>query len=858
MAIKSETRLGPYEIVSALGAGGMGEVYRARDPRLGREVAIKVLPAAWSVDASRLHRFEQEARAAAALNHPNILAVHDIGTQDGAPYIVSEVLEGSTLRERLRTGPLPIRKVTDYAQQIARGLAAAHDKGIVHRDLKPENIFITDDGRVKILDFGLAKLTRPESVADGQTLTQTLASDPGTVLGTVGYMSPEQVRGNPADARSDLFSFGAILYEMLSGKRAFHGESAAETMSAIVKEEPPELTETNRSVHPALEHIVRHCLEKNPQERFQAARDIAFDLEVMSGTSASKGELAAVRPGFRVRWKSVAIVALAMVGAFVVGMAVRGGGTRPQPSFQQVTFRRGHVSAARFAPDGQTVIYSAAWQGKPYEVFASVAGSTESRALGLTKTDVLAVSAGGELAVRTNPQVIGAYMSAGMLARTNLAGGAPREILDRVQWADWSPDGKNLAIVHDAAGRSRLEFPPGKVIYETAGWISSPRFSPAGGRIAFLDHPSRTGDPGQVVVTSLSGEHHVLSTGWVSLQGLAWSPGGDEIWFTGTRFGSNRSLFAVSLKGRERLLLRTPGELTLQDTTRDGRVLVDVDDWRLGVTALPSGATQEQDLSWADFTVVRDLSSDCKWLLFDEVGEAGGVTGIVYLRRLDGSVPVSLGSGVAGSLSWDGKWVLGLVGQSTAQIQLLPTGAGEPKVLPNSGGFVYDSPNWLPSGRQFIFTGSQAGHAPRPYLYDLPSGSVRAITSEGVRAVPYTRYVSPDGRYFLAMDADHGPGIYDVANGERRPVPGIDPGEVPIGWGHGGTVIRVYRPYELPVKVYELDASSGSRRLWKQLAPADSAGITLLRPPRISDDGTCYAYNYNRILSDVFMISGIK
>ena len=263
MAIKSETRLGPYKIVSALGAGGMGEVYRARDPQLKREVAIKVLPASFSSDAERLRRFEQEAHAAAALNHPNILAVHDIGQQDGSPYIVSELLDGATLRERFRSGPLPVRKAVDYGQQIASGLAAAHDKAIVHRDLKPENIFVTNDGRVKILDFGLAKLTRSEG-SDDQALTQTVQSDPGTVLGTVGYMSPEQVRGKPADARSDLFSLGAILYEMLSGKRAFHAESAAETMSAIVKEEPPELTETNRQVPPALERVVRHCLEKNP------------------------------------------------------------------------------------------------------------------------------------------------------------------------------------------------------------------------------------------------------------------------------------------------------------------------------------------------------------------------------------------------------------------------------------------------------------------------------------------------------------------------------------------------------------------------------------------------------------------
>src|SRR6202795_2718352 len=280
MNLAPATKLGPYEIISLLGAGGMGEVYRARDTRLRRDVAIKVLPQALSLDADRMRRFEQEALATAALNHPNILAVFDIGTSEGSPYVVSELLEGETLRERLRSGSIAVRKALDYALQIAHGLAAAHEKGIIHRDLKPENLFVTNDGRVKILDFGLAKLTQPEDQFGRQTNLPTAAgTEPGVVMGTLGYMSPEQVKGKPADQRSDLFSFGAILYEMLSGVRAFHRDSAAETMSAILREEPPDFSATNKSVQPGLERIVRHCLEKNPEERVQSARDMAFDLE---------------------------------------------------------------------------------------------------------------------------------------------------------------------------------------------------------------------------------------------------------------------------------------------------------------------------------------------------------------------------------------------------------------------------------------------------------------------------------------------------------------------------------------------------------------------------------------------------
>src|SRR5262245_29490567 len=265
----------------------MGEVYRAKDPRLGREVAIKVLPASLSKDADRLRRFEQEARAAGILNHPNITAVYDIGSHDDAPYVVTELLEGATLRSRLAGGAIAVRKATDYALQIAHGLAAAHDKGIVHRDLKPENLFVTKEGRVKILDFGLAKLTQTEGGSGPQTNlpTATAGTEPGVVMGTLGYMSPEQIKGKPADGRSDIFAFGAILYEMLSGKRAFHADSAGETMAAILKEDPPDLSVTNQNISPGLERVVRHCIEKNPERRFQSAHDLAFDLEAVSGTS---------------------------------------------------------------------------------------------------------------------------------------------------------------------------------------------------------------------------------------------------------------------------------------------------------------------------------------------------------------------------------------------------------------------------------------------------------------------------------------------------------------------------------------------------------------------------------------------
>src|ERR1039457_3923843 len=469
MPLTSGTKLGPYEIQSPIGAGGMGEVYRARDARLNRDVAIKILPASFSADPERLQRFAQESRAAAALNHPNILSIFDIGEDHGAPYVVSELLEGETLRDRLRNGPLSSRKATDYAQQIAKGLAAAREKGIVHRDLKPENLFITNDGRVKILDFGLAKLTRPEADLSGDAPTQQVGTEAGTVMGTVGYMSPEQVRGKSSDSRSDIFSFGAVLYEMVSGKRAFHGESSVETMSAILKEEPPDLAETNRNVSPALERIVRHCLEKNPAERFQSARDVAFNLEALTDiSSSSRGGIRAIpeEPAAR-RWLLPLLGGLSLLASWIGIYRFAHRSAAANPTFHEITFRNGTIWDARFAPDGETIIYGAAWEGRPQEIFSTRFDSSDSRTIGLPPAQVLAISSKGEMAVSFHPGNFSPFTQSGTLARVPLAGGAPREVLENILWADWTPDGQSLAVIRPGAtGAIRLEFPAGNVIYE--------------------------------------------------------------------------------------------------------------------------------------------------------------------------------------------------------------------------------------------------------------------------------------------------------------------------------------------------------------------------------------------------------
>ncbi len=468
MSLTSGQKLGPYIIQDPIGAGGMGEVYRAHDGRLNRVVAIKVLPASFSADHNRMERFAQEARAAAALNHPGILSIFDIGEDRGAPYVVSELLEGETLRERIRTGALPLRKAIDYALQIARGLAAAHEKGIVHRDLKPENLFLTNDGRVKILDFGLAKLTQAESHNGIEAPTLQAATEPGMILGTVGYMSPEQVRGKNSDSRSDIFAFGAVLYEMVSGKRAFHGETTADTLSAILKEEPPELSETARNVPPGLERIVRHCLEKNPAQRFQSTRDLAFDLEALTDVSSTnRVQTAALQASRSVSRRKIATVALGVLAAVAVlgfGLLVgRSTAKVPPPQYQQITFRLGSVGNARFTPDGG-IVYSATWEDGERQLYLARTDESGARELGFNNAELLAISKSGELALRLNAQGHGGYARSGTLARVPLTGGSPRAVLDNVGDADWSADGQSLAVIHYLPETShwRLEYPIAK------------------------------------------------------------------------------------------------------------------------------------------------------------------------------------------------------------------------------------------------------------------------------------------------------------------------------------------------------------------------------------------------------------
>ena len=867
MTLSAGTKLGPYEIVAPIGAGGMGEVYRARDERLKRDVAIKVLPASFAADAERLRRFEQEAQAAGALNHPNITAVHDFGSVDGAPYIVTELLEGETLRARLSGGAIAVRKATEYAIQIARGLAAAHEKGIVHRDLKPENLFLTNDGRVKILDFGLAKLTQPEGASGAATNlpTATGGTEPGVVMGTLGYMSPEQVKGKPADARSDIFAFGAVLYEMLSGTRAFHRDSAAETMSAILREEPPDLSATNRNVQPGLERIVRHCLEKNPEERFHSAHDLAFDLEALSGLSGSTATVAGAAKSARLPKAPFAVAAAAALAALAAGYFLgKAKGVSPPPTFKQLTFRRGAIWSARFGSDGKSVLTTAAWDGKPAEIYVTRPGSPEATPFGVPNADLASVSSTGEIAVLLHADSDSAFTRAGTLARVGAAGGAPREMLEKVVFADWTPDGKEIAVVRFQKNKCRLELPIGKVLYETAGWIGNPRFSPRGDRIAFLDHPQYDDDGGSVAVFDLAtGKKTTLSARYGTAIGLAWSPDGSEIWYTATEAGANRALHAVSLSGKERVLARGSGTMTLHDVARDGRVLVAHDALEMGIMGRSAGGDRERDLKWLDWSLGYDISPDGGTVLIDEAGEGGGKGYSVYLRGLDGSPAVRLGEGQALSLSPDGKKVFALVGPpGSAELVIYPTGAGETVKIDRHGLRVLNV-RWLPDSRHALVVAAEGDKFSRTYLLDTAGGPMKPITPEGYRGTLAT----DDGRRFVAIGPDQVHYVFPIEGGEPTRIPGsgpndptptIGPTDFVLGWSPDG---RLYvargSTTTIPMKVDLVDPATGASTHFRDFAPSDSTGINGLFGLRVAPNGA-YVYSYYRDLSTLFLVEGIR
>ena len=813
----------------------MGEVYKARDTRLNRDVAVKVLPASFAEDADRLRRFQVEAQSASSLNHPNILTVFDIGTHENSPYLVSELLEGESLRERLRGGRLAVNKAIDFARQIAIGLAAAHAKGITHRDIKPENLFLTKDGRVKILDFGLAKVNKP--AADGETLTAM--SVVGVVMGTPGYMSPEQARGQTVDNRSDIFSFGSVFYEMLSGERAFAGPTPADSMLAVVSKD----VDPAAKMPPHLARIVQHCLEKSVEERFQSARDIAFDLE--SITQQTTGTQAPVKSATS-QWAFYALAALTLVCAGLAWLAFR---PEPQRSFRRLTFRRGAIHTARFTPDGNSIVYSAQWEDEPSEVFTARLDTPGSRSLGFPGHELRAISSTGELALVQNVRRISSgFAPAGMLARAPFSGGAARAIENGINFVDWSPSGSEMAIVRESDEGFQLEYPAGKVLYKTAGYISEPRISPSGDKIAFLDHALSNNNAGEVAIIDRAGKKQTLASGYGSSAGVAWAPTGDEIWYSAARIGGRSDLWAVNLTGKVRLVYTQSVGVVLHDISKDGRVLLSNLEARTKLMFRGPSDSRERELSWLDWSLLRSLSPDGKFVTFAESGEGAGRLQVSFLRETNGAPPVSLGTGGYPALSPDGKWVVVIEREA---VVIYPVGPGQSRRI-DVPGFTLTGAGLLPDGKGVYFTGNEPSKPARTYLTDVDGAKPRPITPEGVRAGALfgsKHLIARSGGKFR---------LYPITGGEPDVLEGVADTEAIGGASEDGEILYVTTQNEFPGKVYRFNRRTGQRQLIREVMPEDRAGLRGYIRPIFTPDGKAYAYSTQQGLGELHLVEGLK
>ena len=847
MRLTPGTRVGPYEVVGPLGSGGMAEVYRARDIRLGREVALKVISETLGTDPALVARFEREARLAGSLQHPNVVAVHDVGQHEGAPYLVTELLQGETLRERLLRGPVLLATALEWTEQMAEGLAAAHARGIVHRDLKPENVFITRDGRAKLLDFGIAKLIEPPPLATApHGLLEATASplatgtEGGRLFGSPGYMSPEQVRSEAVDARTDIFTLGAILLEMLSGKRAFRGTSLLETAQSVLHDEPAALPPT---VPPPVARVVHRCLDKEPDRRFQSARDLAFDLQGLrtgSGEFPLRSDSAVFSP--RRRWP-LPLLAGGAVLALGVAAWIGWAAHRVVPAtVQRLTFRRGFVPTARFAPDGRRVYFTASWAGEPRRIFTTSLDDPEFHPLGIDDAELLAVSSSGELAISLHPHGnLFTDGGRGVLARVPAVGGAPREVLEDVSYADWAPDASTLAVVHQVGPKSRLEFPIGHVLYASTGWLSHPRISPRGDRVAFIEHPSLFDFHGTLRVVDRSGNAQTLALNTTSIGGVAWSPRSDDLCFTqddGT--GRLISVWGTDLKGPPHLIYRGTSDLLLEDFARDGKALLLAVEQRLETAVARIGESSVSTLSWLSISALDDISGDGSTVLFTENDRT------VNLVRTDGAPPVHLADAKGLALSPDRKWALAIraheVPEST-RLLLLPTGAGLPLSVDIAPLDIIRRGRFFPDGRRVaVIARDPASREFALQLVDTQSGKVRALSPPGLSA--YFVEVSPDGKWVASVGSEGVLTLYPVDGGAPRALDALGPWWVPAGWStDGGLFVR--RLYEIPGRVYRLDLGTGRQELVTTVAPPESSGVIWMSRLKVTPDHRMAGFTYS-------------
>jgi len=859
MILGSGISLLNYRLAEKIGGGGMGEVWRATDATLARDVAIKILPAEFADDSERLLRFEREAKVLASLNHPNIAGIYGFHEAGGVRFLAMELVPGEDLAQRLKKGTVPFSEATDIARQIAEALEAAHEQGVVHRDLKPANIRLTPDGKVKVLDFGLAKaLETTASSGSGRdaamspTIT-SLGTVAGVILGTAAYMSPEQARGRPVDKRADIWAFGCVLYEMLTGKLAFDGDTISDTMAAVLTRDP-DWSALPESVPSRARELMERCLRKDPRERLRDIGDARIELG--ESTKWGQSQKAGQSPK-RPLWLAAAaalILIVAGVAAGAFAMRSRGRTAAAPLTFVQKTFRNQAVFNARFAADGKTIVFTASDQSDSSEIFVIRPEYPEAIPLGIHQASLLAVSSKNELAILTHARWLGHRIFTGTLARVPLGGGAAREVLENVRDADWSPDGSQLAIIREVEGKDRIEYPIGKTLYETSGWLSDVRISPAGDRLAFLEHKTkRFDDRGGVAVIDLSGHHTMLTDGYGGEEGLAWSASGDELLFSGGD-GGPYQLLTTDLAGHVRNPLPTPGSLTIMDASRNGAWLASSDDLPTRLKVRAPGSSEDVDLSWLDTSIDGLISADGRTVVFTDQSSAAGANYAACIRKTDGSSTIHLGEGSAGPLSPDGRFVLAMVPAKPDRLMLYPTGPGEARRIDHGELETYSDATWIGDGKSILVCGSEPGKASHCYVRSVDGGNLRPVTPEGaVKGI-----VSPDGRFAVVRRVTGEFLMCSLEGDSAHPIPFLGTNDRLSRWSPDGKSIWAFKANELPTRIERIDPATGHREPLLEITPQQKSGFFTVMSVSLADDPRAHAYTSWEYSSRLFLIEGAK
>jgi serine/threonine protein kinase len=883
--------IGPYKVLSQLGSGAMGVVYLAQDVRLGRKIALKLLPSQFTNDTDRLRRFQQEARAASALNHPNILTVHEVEQKDGLHYIATEFVDGLTLRQHIQARQMRLDEVLDIAIQVASALQAAHAAGIAHRDIKPENIMIRADGYIKVLDFGLAKLTENElSPAAAET-------NPGVVMGTPRYMSPEQARGLDVDLRTDIFSLGTVIYELVTGKLPFEGETTSDVIAALIKDEPESMRKSVPDLPVEFEEVVSKALEKDRSQRYQSIaefaaslqqlkdqiksgalvhnNDVSLDAQTIKTRTATgpqaqhKTESRSVSKGWTLSIALSLIVAVGVVTVLLWKSRSPSLKDKIDQTSSQLTNQDGFISAARFGPDGKRVFYSAGFDGNPLELFYNNGDAAESQSARIESASLKSVSRSGKLAVLVNFELNWSDGYNGTLQILPAAGGPPEAVIEGVDDAAFAPDDTFAILRTGLNGEQRLEYPEGTILYKSSGWMSYPRFSPKGDKIAFFEHP--VGDySGSIAVLDLASKKTTyITSDWQALKGLAWNPKTNDIWFGGSKENKTVSINAVSLSGQlqKRLYAVAGQNARVEDISDQGRILINQGTNHTTMIMLHDKLPGEVVKTPGAWSTSADISPDGKTLLFYQWGyessDGSDVSG-VYLQRLEGSQPVKLGPGKALALSPDGNWALSLQParlqlptRPQPQLILLPTSQGQPKPLSNPGIKEYYFASFFPDGKQILLTGVEArdGASIRSFVQDVDTGQLRPFTEEGTTALR----ISPDGQRVITLQPDKTFYIQNLHGGDPKEIQGLERDDEPIQWSEDGRAVFVKAAGDFATKIYRVDLATGKREEWKDIDPPNKVGLVGLEINPggilITPDGKVCLYTYWILLQQILSAS---